>query len=177
MPVTGDYVLVYVKKSSAQQVREILSDFPDTDFRIFPDPEHDFVEALAGCKAVLAPAGHQLLSEALYLKKPVLTIPQEQQYEQRLNAKMLKASGWGRGTDLNNLKRDLTTFLAELDSYPRKASSLYRFRTDDYTEVTASLISDFLESERKKETLSPRVTSDFLSYLPEKIQRLYDSST
>ncbi|MBN2861322.1 MAG: hypothetical protein JXK93_13735 [Sphaerochaetaceae bacterium] len=172
VPSRGDYVLVYVKPSSSDAVKNVLKAFGDIEFRFFPDPERDFVQSLAGCRAIIAPAGHQLLSEALYLKKPVLAIPQEKQYEQRLNARMLKASGWGRGTDLSNLEKDLKKFLGELDSYPKKASPLYRFRTDDYTEVTAALIREFFESERQKEKPSKRVSSDFFTYVPEKIRYL-----
>lgn len=176
VPSRGDYILVYLKASSAEAVKSTLKAFSDTEFRFFPDPSRDFIDSLAGCRAIIAPAGHQLLSEALYLKKPVLAIPQEKQYEQRLNARMLKASGWGRGTDLSNLGKDLRKFLDELDRYPRKASPLYRFRTDDYTEVTANMISEFFETEKQKDRLSKRVSSDFFTYVPEKIRYLRNLS-
>ena len=178
VPSRGEYILVYVKASSSDAVKNILKTFTDVDFRFFPasEPAEDFVTSLAGCRAVIAPAGHQLLSEALYLKKPVLAIPQEKQYEQRLNARMLKASGWGRGTDLSSLERDLRRFLDEIDSYPGKASPLYRFRTDDYTEITANMISEFLEAERRREKPSRRVSSHFFTYVPEKIRYLRDLS-
>ncbi len=171
-PSRGDYLLVYVKKSSSEQVKEILADFPGREFHIFPDPDRDFITSLAGCAGVVAPAGHQLLSEALYLKKPVLAVPQQGQYEQRLNARMLRASGWGRGTDMKKLKEDLARFLQDLNSFPFKADPFHKFLTGDYTGITASIIRDFFVTETARGRLSPRVSCDYLSYIPERIKRL-----
>ena len=64
-------------------------------FSVFPDPERDFIAHLAGCRGVITNAGHQLLSETLHLRKPILTLPLEGQYEQRLNARMMERSGRG----------------------------------------------------------------------------------
>ena len=174
VPKKGDYLLAYVKKSSAEKVRAILSDFPDREFHIFPDSNRDFVNSLAGCGGVIAPAGHQLLSEALFLKKPVLAIPHEGQFEQRLNARMLRASGWGRGTDLKNLKKDLPRFLDDLERFPFQSDPFYRFITSDNTSLTAGIIKEFFEKETVLEKLSPRVSCDFLSYFPERVKRFRD---
>lgn len=172
----GDYILVYLKESSADQVRKILAGFPDQEFHFFPDRRKDFITHLAGCAGVVAPAGHQLLSESLYLGKPVLALPQKGQYEQRLNARMLKASGWGRGTDLNHLAGDLKTFIRDLDSFPLKADPYHRFIFEDCTEKTARLISSFFHEAAGREKLSPRISCDFFQYFPEKIRRLREIS-
>ena len=171
VPRKGDYILVYVKKSSAEEIKRILADFPKKEFHIFPDYEKDFVTSLAGCAGVIAPAGHQLLSEALFLKKPILAIPQQGQYEQRLNARMLKASGWGRQTEMKKLKGDLTTFLEELPFFPFKTGPFHTFRTDDDTGKTASIIQDFFETETSRVKLSPRVSCSFFNYIPERIKK------
>ena len=175
-PRKGDYILVYVKDSSAEQVKKILADFPDQEFHIFPDKQKDFIHYLAGCAGVIAPAGHQLLSESLYLGKPVLALPQKGQYEQRLNARMLKASGWGRGTDLNNLAKDAKEFIRDLDRFPFKADPYHKFIFEDHTARTAGIISGFFHEAAGRETLSPRVSCDFFQYFPEKIKRLKDLS-
>ncbi len=172
VPSKGRYLLVYVKQSSEERIRSILSDFPGREFHFFPDSRRNFVTSLAGCAGVIAPAGHQLLSEALFLKKPVLAIPQEGQFEQRLNARMLRASGWGRGTDLKNLKKDLPRFLDDLDCFPFPSDPFYRFLTEDSTALTAGIIREFFEMETVREKLSPRVSCDFLSYIPERVRRL-----
>ena len=172
VPEKGDYILVYVKKSSADEIREILGDYPDREFHIFPGPDKDFVTSLAGCAGVLAPAGHQLLSEALFLKKPVLAIPQQGQYEQRLNARMLKASGWGRQTEMKRLREDLTAFLEDLPRFPFKADPFHTFRTGDDTEKTASIIRYFFTTETSGKKLSPRVSCSFFNYIPERIRKI-----
>ena len=172
VPRRGDYILVYVKQSSAAEIKQILSDFPEREFHIFPDSGKDFVTSLAGCAGVLAPAGHQLLSEALFLRKPVLAIPQQGQYEQRRNAKMLKACGWGRHTEIKKLKEDLTDFLQDLPLFPFKTDPFHTFRTDDDTETTVSVIQDFFETETGREKLSPRISCSFLNYFPERIKKI-----
>jgi uncharacterized protein (TIGR00661 family) len=175
-PRRGDYILVYLKESSADQVKTILSDLPGRESHFFPDRKKDFITSLAGCAGVIAPAGHQLLSESLYLGKPVLALPQKGQYEQRLNARMLKASGWGRGTDLSNLAGDAKTFIRDLDRFPFKADPYHKFILEDYTEKTAAIISSFFQEAAGRETLSPRISCDFFRYFPEKIKRLRELS-
>jgi uncharacterized protein (TIGR00661 family) len=59
-----------------------------------PIDEAAFVEDLASCRAVLATGGHQLISEALHLGKPILVAP-ESSAEQRLNAREVEALGAG----------------------------------------------------------------------------------
>lgn len=54
-----------------------------------------FLEDLANCEAILCTAGFSLLSEALYLQKPVLAMPNHGQFEQVLNARYVAEKGWG----------------------------------------------------------------------------------
>ena len=42
-PERGDYILVYVKKSSSVAVKKILAQFPRQDFHFFPDKDKDFI--------------------------------------------------------------------------------------------------------------------------------------
>ena len=55
--------------------------------------ENTFSKCLASCKGVITAAGFSTLSEALYLKKPVLTIPIGSHIEQIYNAKMIREMG------------------------------------------------------------------------------------
>jgi uncharacterized protein (TIGR00661 family) len=172
VPVKGDYILVYVKESSSDEVKSILAEFPHQEFRYFPDKKKDFITSLAGCAGVIAPAGHQLLSESLYLRKPVLALPQKGQYEQRLNARMLTSSGWGRGSSLSRLKKDAAEFIKDLNKFPFKSDPYHQFILEDHTARTAQMISSFFETEKQKSRLSPRVHCDYFQYLPEKLRRL-----
>lgn len=122
-----DYFLVYLKKEYRRPVLKHLHKMGIHNYQLFPNKQGNHVEALAGCKAVISNAGHQTLSEAIFLKKPVFALPQRGQYEQRLNAQMLAASGWGSHGHIWNFKRTFGRFLADLDSYPGKPSPLVRF--------------------------------------------------
>ena len=171
IPRRGDYYLVYTKDSSRSRVQAVLDRFPDQRFRVFPNPEDDFTEALIGCRGVIAPAGHQLLSESLFLGKPVLAIPQIGQFEQRLNARMLRLSGRGEVGRIRSLESDMARFIARIDEFPRSASGLERFRFTDDTRRAASLIEDFIAEQRRSRTARRQQYNWFLT-IPEKIDVL-----
>lgn len=109
-------VLVNVKESWRQQALEVLRKFPQWKWKVFPTPGQDFDTALLDCTAVVSPAGHQVLAEALALGKPVLALPLDGQPEQHLNALKLVATGRGRIGCLATLENDLRAFLADLPS-------------------------------------------------------------
>lgn len=54
-----------------------------------------FIEDLADCRALVSTAGNQLIGEALYLGKPVFSIPEPGNYEQEINGHFLQKSGGG----------------------------------------------------------------------------------
>jgi len=56
---------------------------------------HEWMEYLANCKAIIGTAGLSLISEALYLKKPYLTVPVKKQTDKIINAKYLEEMGYG----------------------------------------------------------------------------------
>ncbi|MFW6343855.1 MAG: glycosyltransferase family protein [Sediminispirochaetaceae bacterium] len=114
----GDHFLVYVSPSMRDSTIAEMKRSGIHNFRLFPDPKDDFVEALTSCKGIITNAGHQLLSEALHLKKPVLSIPFEGQFEQRLNAEMLKKSGRGIAGTSSTLRDDLHRFRRFLEETP-----------------------------------------------------------
>ena len=63
------------------------------DFKAFS--EKNFLEDLRTCKYVILNGGFTLISEALYLKKPILAIPIENQLEQEFNGFSLQDKGYG----------------------------------------------------------------------------------
>lgn len=64
-----------------------------------------FLSDLARCSSVICTAGFTLLSEALFLGKPVLAIPNRGIFEQTLNALFLEKTGLGKGV----IDRPVTT--------------------------------------------------------------------
>ena len=96
-PQKKDFFLVYEKTPFFRKtLKEHLSKIEQINFKFFPDRHQDFIKALASCRGIIAPAGHQLICEACYLKKPLLVIPEKGQHEQHLNARMLELSGRGK---------------------------------------------------------------------------------
>ncbi|WP_165076217.1 MULTISPECIES: glycosyltransferase family protein [unclassified Desulfovibrio] len=80
--------------------------------------EEEFLELLASCAYVVQGGGHTLMSEALYLGKPVLSLPIRAMVEQRFNALYLERLGYGMQADLPSLTPDaLSDFEARLDAY------------------------------------------------------------
>lgn len=55
-----------------------------------------FLEHLRTCRALVTSAGNQLVGEALFLRKPVLAIPEPGNFEQSLNAHFLPKTGGGQ---------------------------------------------------------------------------------
>lgn len=110
-PHRGSHYVVYVFPSILESVIEALDSVGSIDYRVFPNSEEDFVESLVSCRGVITNAGHQLLSEALHLEKPIFSIPFEGQFEQKLNAEMLSLSGRGITGRIKNFGEDLDTYL------------------------------------------------------------------
>jgi len=109
-PKEKKYILVYqTSKSNQELIRKLaqlkdhqfivygfdgrMSDHPNIIFRNFS--EDIFFKDIAECQAVIANGGFVLLSEAIYLEKPVLSVPIRKQFEQILNAHYLEKLGYG----------------------------------------------------------------------------------
>jgi uncharacterized protein (TIGR00661 family) len=77
-----------------------------------------FLEDVASCKYVITNGGHNLIAEALYLGKPVLSFPIRFAYEQFFNAHMLKSLGYGDYClETTPGPRVLETFEERLDQF------------------------------------------------------------
>lgn len=99
-PKKKDYVLVYQSTKSYEKLVDILKKVKqkfivygydrqeiedNLTFKKFSSSD-EFTNDLANCKAVIANGGFTLISEALYLKKPLLIAPIKKHFEQILNA-------------------------------------------------------------------------------------------
>lgn len=143
-PSAGTYFLVYTKQDSRRKMLELLKIFPSYRFEVFPGNTGDFAESLAGCRGVIAPAGHQLISEALYLGKPILAFPQKGQYEQTVNARMLQKSGRGMYGRAGHAVQDMKKFFSLIDKFPFPADPFERFCFTDDTPHVIDLIHRFV---------------------------------
>ncbi|WP_257293998.1 glycosyltransferase family protein [Endozoicomonas sp. YOMI1] len=84
--------------------------------RFYHHGDTRFVSLLAACGGVISTAGHTLLSEAMYLNKPVYAIPLKNLYEQQINAKVIGDNQFGINSGELSAER-LKTFIANLAFY------------------------------------------------------------
>ncbi len=60
---------------------------------IFPIEANRFTKSMANCKGVITAAGFSTTSEALFLNKKILVVPQKSQFEQQYNGAVLNSMG------------------------------------------------------------------------------------
>ncbi len=125
------FIAVNLKQDARSRVLPLLDAQTGLHYKLYPAPGADFDEGLRNCRAVITNGGHQTLSEALALGKPVLALPQEGQYEQELNARMLERTGRGMRGTLRNLPRTLPKFLSSLDALADRKVLPAAFRLRD----------------------------------------------
>jgi len=96
--------------------RDLREDLVDGNVTYRPFSEAGFIDDLRTARAVVAGGGFTLLSEAVYLRKPVLSVPVERQFEQVLNALYVQALDYGAYA--RQLDEDvLRAFLARVPEY------------------------------------------------------------
>ncbi len=141
----GNQVLVYQTSVSDTTLLDTLERVTDREFVVYglrrnarrgnctlkEFSETGFVEDLAAARAVVCNGGLSLIGEALYLGKPVLSVPVGNQYEQVLNARYLESLGYG--LEARRLEPDLLRlFLAEA---PRYAARVAKHKQDGNREL------------------------------------------
>ncbi|MCB9625085.1 MAG: teichoic acid biosynthesis protein [Sandaracinus sp.] len=85
--------------------RGITEEQVEGNLRFQPFSEAGFIADLASARGVIAGGGFTLMGEAVFLHKPMLSVPVEGQFEQVLNGRYLQALGYGRhAEDLDDPK-------------------------------------------------------------------------
>jgi uncharacterized protein (TIGR00661 family) len=105
---TGEHVLVYQTSDTFTELVPTLQKLPGKFYvyglkrdevlgnvTLKGFSEDGFVADLASARAVLAGGGFSLMGEAVYLGKPMLSVPLKGQFEQTLNALYLQKLGYG----------------------------------------------------------------------------------
>ncbi len=115
--------------------RDLKADLVDENLTYKPFSEAGFIDDLRTARAVIAGGGYTLMSEAVYLHKPMLSIPVEGQFEQVLNARYLEALGYGAyARELT--EAGLSAFLAKL---PLCEEALKGYSQDGNKRMVAAL--------------------------------------
>ncbi|HVG09852.1 MAG TPA: glycosyltransferase family protein [Thermoanaerobaculia bacterium] len=75
--------------------RGISEEQVEGNLRYRPFDEAGFISDLASARAVICGGGFTVLGEAVYLRKPTLSVPVRGQFQQVLNARWLERLGYG----------------------------------------------------------------------------------
>jgi uncharacterized protein (TIGR00661 family) len=152
MPTRGEHLLAYFSNASvnftpeAEQALRSLDlpvkvygparKGPDGNLEFRPTANLPFLADLASCRAVLATAGNQLISEAIHFGKPLLLMP-EQSLEQRLNAQFVTRWRIGMQTRPQRVTGELLrTFLGSCEEF---AANIPARRRDGLAEAMAAI--------------------------------------
>ncbi len=146
-PKEKNYYTVYLPAYEEEKVVKHLKKFKDVEWElfsktakqkdeeknvtIFPVETKTFNKSLLNCKGVITAAGFGTTTEALFLKKKLLVIPQQSQFEQQYNGDVLKSMGV---TVIKKLKKKhhdkIETWLNEKDivkvNYPDNAEMIVK---------------------------------------------------
>jgi uncharacterized protein (TIGR00661 family) len=136
--VKGEKFVVYGLRKNARHGNCTLKEFS----------EDGFVDDLAAARAVVCNGGLSLIGEAVFLGKPIFSVPVQNQYEQVLNARYLEELGYGLGAE--KIEADvLRLFLAEA---PKFASRVARHKQDgnrDLFDVVDGVLQRFARKTKR----------------------------
>lgn len=149
----GDHLLVYQTAEGNETLAQTLQD-TGLPCRVYgmhrgldedlvegnlvhrPFSESGFIADLASARAVVAGGGFTVMSECVYLRKPMLSVPIRAQFEQVLNARWLERMGYGRfAKDL----RDPSVVHDFLDAVSGCEEKLAGYEQDGNRELLAAL--------------------------------------
>jgi uncharacterized protein (TIGR00661 family) len=160
-PSCGEHVLVYHNDPTGLSgLLEAMGDNPEHrfvayNFEVTPETRarlgnvefkqpdvRGFLADLASAKAVISTAGFTLISEALYLGKPMLLMPNGGIFEQTLNALYLEREGLGEAI-LHRVPsgEDLRGFLDRHTQYADRRAERLRCGNDEAVECIEGVLA------------------------------------
>jgi uncharacterized protein (TIGR00661 family) len=146
-PSRGDHLLVYQTAEGHEELaetlqrtglecrvygmrRSITEEQVEGNLRYRPFSEAGFIADLASARAVIAGGGFTLMGEAVYLHKPMLSVPVSGQFEQVLNGRYLQKLGYGRFAESLDDPKTIFDFVAAIPAC-EEALSRYEQRGND----------------------------------------------
>ncbi len=137
--IEGERFIVYGLRKNAHHGNCQLKEFS----------EEGFVADLAQAKAVVSNGGLSLIGEAVYLGKPVYSVPVKHQFEQVMNARYLEELGYGLAAD--SIEGDiLRLFLREHPRYAARVAKHAQVGNEVLFETVDSLMKRFGKALAKK---------------------------
>jgi uncharacterized protein (TIGR00661 family) len=135
--------------------RALRTEEREGNLRFLPFSDQGFVDDLRTARGVVANGGFTLLGEAVYLHRPVLSVPVRRQFEQVLNARYLEKEGYGMAAEAVT-GEVLAEFLEKLPDLRRNLAS-YR---QDGNRALLSRLDELLEAVRRGEPAPPPGPAD-----------------
>jgi uncharacterized protein (TIGR00661 family) len=156
-PVSGDHLLVYQtgegNEGLAQTLaatgvpcriygmrRNITEEQVEGTLRYRPFSEQGFIDDLASAAGVIAGGGFTTMGEAVYLRKPMLAVPLERQFEQVMNARYLERLGYGMFAESLRDPAIVQAFVRKLPEYQAKLAT---YTQDGNTKLFAAVDAFF----------------------------------
>jgi uncharacterized protein (TIGR00661 family) len=154
----GSHVLVYQHEAAITALLPAMRARPTVEFRVYgsqrtdtegnlvfrPFSQQGFVDDLRTARAVVAGGGFSLMSEAVHLGVPFLSIPFAEQAEQGLNARYLAKLGYGAWAPalddavLDGFLGRVDAYAAALATYPRHDNAMTFGCVDELLEGIAT---------------------------------------
>lgn len=148
----GDSFLVYLHGGGSKAIHKVIRSYPANficyggdknglvgNIKYKKFSESEFIKDLCECKGLISSAGSSLMSEAIYLKVPMLALPVHNQYEQILNARYLQKNELGMC--VNHLSYEsISAFESDLDLFETNLKK-YSFIYDDPLAIVFDYIS------------------------------------
>ncbi|MDL2246348.1 glycosyltransferase [Methanobrevibacter sp. OttesenSCG-928-K11] len=135
-PKIGDHILVYQTSDSSiklvEKLKNVNEKFIIYGFNkeetqgnlVFKKFNEDvFFKDISEAKAVICNGGFTLISEAIYLKKPIYSVPAHGNFEQILNGFYVDKLGYGEYHSKIKTNQ-INKFLSKLDKYQKKLNSV-----------------------------------------------------
>ena len=153
-PEDSDYILIYQTSDSNIELMEHLKesdekfivygfnkDLVDENLTYRDFNEDIFYEDMRCAKAIITNGGFTMISEAIYLKKPIYSIPAEGNFEQLLNGYYVKKLGYGEYHEVLTAEL-IDDFISNLDTY---RVSLNKNKNSDNSAVFKEIKKDIEE--------------------------------
>jgi uncharacterized protein (TIGR00661 family) len=126
----GENIVVYQTSSSQNDLIPILQSIPHQTFIVYGFNKYEnhgnvqlknfseegFIEDISAAKAVLSNGGYSFISEAIYLRKPIYSVPIDNQFEQFVNASYVEKMGYGRHKNKFS-EKGILKFINQLEAY------------------------------------------------------------
>lgn len=128
--------------------RDLKADERDGNLLFRPFSEAGFIDDLRTARGVVGGGGYTLMSEAVYLRKPMLSVPIGGQFEQVLNALYLQKLNYGR----HAVALDGAALGAFLEAVPDCEKALAGYSQDGNRVLLDTLDQKLAEAVKKKGT-------------------------